>query len=374
MDHSFKDLSVIREGDASGNRMVIKVETHRGNTIHAVSVPRVNFSYTGPTWAWLFENEGLTLIDAGEFGSFQELDEGLQCAGFRAKDIQRVIITHGHEDHDGSVAELVDATGAEVWAHDIYSHLQGYDPRAITRRPTSPIQEEFTRVCDAEEAYPPPSPQRDKYLERRQNLKIDHPIQPNEQLGNLTLIHAPGHSPDELCMKLDDVVFTGDHVLPEISPHPTMKTVFTPEMKNNLPERYHRESDWYGLLPYLQSLKIVSAMGEGTQALPAHRFFNRSHFNFINGLRARDIIEHHGERLGHILDTIGEETVGLEALTRGIFERRKLMGINLRAAMAEIVAHIELLEDTEDLEVTDRREVRRTGRDNYKQVVNELVS
>ena len=133
MDHSFKDLSVIREGDASGNRMVIKVKPT--GAIHPRGLrPRVNFSYTGPTWAWLFENEGLTLIDAGEFGSFQELDEGLHCAGFRAKDIQRVIITHGHEDHDGSVAELVDATGAQVWAHDIYSHLQGYDPREITRR------------------------------------------------------------------------------------------------------------------------------------------------------------------------------------------------------------------------------------------------
>ncbi len=374
MQHSFKDFSVIREGDESGNRMVIRVEPHRGAVIHAVSVPRVSFSYTGPTWAWIFENEGLTIIDAGEFGSYQELDDGLKCAGFRASDIQRVIITHGHEDHDGSVGELVDATGAEVWAHDIYGHLQGYDPRAISRRPTSPIQEEFTRICDAENAYPPPSPQRDEYMERRQTLTIDHLIQPNEQIGNLTLIHAPGHSPDELCMKLDDVVFTGDHVLPEISPHPTMKTVFTPEMKADLPERYHTESDWYGLLSYLKSLKIVSDMGEDTQVLPAHRYYNHARFNFVNALRARDIIEHHGERLGHILDTIGEGTVGLAPLTRGIFERRKLMGVNLRAAMAEVVAHIELLEDTGDVEVTDRRELRRTGQDNYKQVISELVS
>ncbi len=121
MDHNFKELTVLRQGESNGDRMVIRIVPHQGVTIHAVSVPRAEFSYTGPTWAYIFENEGLTLIDSGEFGSFHELDDGLKCAGFRAKDIQRVIVTHGHEDHDGSVAELVSETGAEVWAHDIYA-------------------------------------------------------------------------------------------------------------------------------------------------------------------------------------------------------------------------------------------------------------
>ena len=77
MDHNFKELTVLRQGESNGDRMVIRIVPHRGVPIHAVSVPRAEFSYTGPTWAWLFENEGLTLIDAGEFGSFHELDDGL---------------------------------------------------------------------------------------------------------------------------------------------------------------------------------------------------------------------------------------------------------------------------------------------------------
>ena len=89
MSHNFKDLSVIRQGDSRGNRMVIRIVPQHGVPIHAVSVPRAGFSYTGPTWAYLFENEGLTLVDAGEVGSFPELDDGLKCAGFRARDIQR---------------------------------------------------------------------------------------------------------------------------------------------------------------------------------------------------------------------------------------------------------------------------------------------
>jgi glyoxylase-like metal-dependent hydrolase (beta-lactamase superfamily II) len=250
--------------------------------------------------------------------------------------------------------------------------LQGYDPRTIQRRSTSPIQEEFHRVADANQAFPPTSDRREQYIEGRKVLHIDHRIQDGEQLGDLTLIHAPGHSPDELCLKLDGVVFTGDHVLPEISPHPTMKTVFAPEIKKQLPAAYHVETNWYGLATYLKSLKLVSDMGEETQVLPAHRYFNRDRFNCINALRARDIIEHHGHRLGQMLDNIGTNAVGLEQLTRGIFEHRKLMGINLRAALAEVVAHVELLEDTGDLEITDRRELLRTGRENYRELIHEL--
>jgi hypothetical protein len=113
-------------------------------------------------------------------------------------------------------------------------------------------------------------------------------------------------------------------------------------------------------------------MGEQTQVLPAHRYFNRDKFNYINALRARDIIEHHGLRLGQILNHVGTTAVGLEPLTRGIFDHRKLMGINLRAALAEVVAHVELLEDTGDLEITDRRELLRTGRENYRELIHEL--
>jgi len=64
----------------------------------------------------------------------------------------------------------------------------------------------------------------------------------------------------------------------------------------------------------------------------------------------------------------------LEHLTRGLFEHRKLMGLNLRAAMAEVVAHIELLEDIGDLEITDRRELLRTGSNNHREFIQQLTA
>lgn len=374
MPHNFADIEVLRQGDAQGNGMVLKLTTGQGLTIQAVAVPREGFSYTGPTWAYLFENEGLTLIDSGVTGSFSKLAEGVQYTGYRVEDIQRVIITHGHEDHDGAVAQLVAETGAEVWAHDIYAHLQPYDPRDIERRAISPLQEEMHRVAQVNDVVFRSSPERESYLQRRKELKLDHRIQSGERLGNLTFLHAPGHSPDEICVNLDGVVFTGDHVLPEITPHPTTKTRFAPEVKQHLPEKYHNEDGWYGLETYLRSLQKVAELGPNVAVLPAHRLFNRSKFNFLSVTRAGDLIQHHAQRLSAIMASLRPETLSLEQLTRGIFERRKLEGGNLFAALSEMVAHIELLQDAGDLEVSDDGQLNPTGAQNYQQLINELTT
>jgi hypothetical protein len=42
--------------------------------------------------------------------------------------------------------------------------------------------------------------------------------------------------------------------------------------------------------------------------------------------------------------------------------------------MAEVVAHIELLEDTGDLEITDRRELLRTGSENHREFIHQLTA
>ena len=374
MPHNFADIEVLRHGDAQGNGMVLKLTTDQGLTIHSVAVPREGHSYTGPTWAYLFENEGLSLIDSGMTGSFSKFEEGVQYTGYRLEDIQRVIITHGHEDHDGAVAQLVAETGAEVWAHDIYAHLQRYDPRDIERRATSPLQQEMHRVAQVNDVVSRSSPERESYLQRRKELKLDHRIHSGERLGNLTFLHAPGHSPDEICVTLDGVVFTGDHVLPEITPHPTTKTRFAPEVKQHLPEEYHNEDGWYGLETYLRSLQMVADLGPTVAVLPAHRLFNRSKFNFLTVTRADDLIQHHAQRLSRMLARLRSETLNLEQLTRRIFERRKLEGGNLFAALTEVVAHIELLQDAGDLEVGDRGQLRPTGAENYQQLINELSS
>ncbi len=134
MASPFNDVVVLRPGDSEGNRMVVRVATHGGTDIHAVAVPQDRLSRTGPTWTYLVREEGLTLIDAVAIGSFSHLADGVRQAGYEIGDIDRVVVTHGHADHDGAVAQLVEESGAALWAHEIYSHLLPYDRWEIQRR------------------------------------------------------------------------------------------------------------------------------------------------------------------------------------------------------------------------------------------------
>ena len=378
----FRGVETLRRGDAEGNQMVVRLETAEGKTIHAIGVPQDTQSRTGPTWAYLFDNHGLTLIDAGATGSYGRLADGIGEAGYRVQDIERVVITHGHQDHDGAAGKLAQQADAEIWAHRIYGHLLRFNPWDIQRNPTSPLQNEMQRVVAAdagndsgESAQRSASYRRrhKEYVETRRSFRVSRGVEANEREGDLTFLHAPGHSPDELCITMDGLVFTGDHVLPEITPHPTTKTRFSAAVRGCLPTHLHCAEDaYYGLEAYLRSLKLISDLGEDIAVLPAHRLFSKNRFNLETTKRAGEILEHHALRLGRILHRVGKEPKSLEDITRGVFARRKLIGGNLYMALSEIVAHIELLEDAEDLEIADDARLRWTGSDNYRQLISEL--
>ena len=378
MTNQFKDVVTVREGDADGNRMVVRLTTEQGRRIHAIGVPQDNDSRTGPTWAYLFENDGMTLIDAGATGSYQHLTEGVEATGFQVRDVERVIITHGHQDHDGAAGQLAEEAGAEIWAHEMYTHLLQYNPWDIQRNPSSPLQREMERVVTADRASNAGDSARQsagyaerqkRHVEIRRKFEVGRSLQDDETAGDLKFIYAPGHSPDEICVTLDGLVFTGDHVLPEITPHPTTKARFSAPIRKSVPQRYHCEDKIYGLETYLRSLRMIANLGDDVAVMPAHRLFSKGRFNFETVERAEDILQHHAVRLERILHRLGTEPTSLEHITRGVFARRKLIGGNLYMALSEIVAHIELLEDTGDIEVWEDMRMRSKGSENYREMI-----
>ena len=376
MPQAFADVAVLRKGDPQGNRMILRLTTHGGLTVHAIGVPQDWPSRTGPTWAYLFESDGVTLIDPGAHGSFRELVEGIEQCGYSAKNIDRVIVSHGHSDHDGSVAEMVGTSGADLWTHGMYATLLPYSQWEVQDRSSSPIHTEMNALADAAINHREESTYRrrnQRYNDSKKGLTVDHTVADGETFGDATIIHAPGHSPDELCVTLDGVVFTGDHVLPEITPHPTTKATYRSHIQEIMPAEFADASKSYGLETYMRSLKTVIDFGPTYSILPAHRLYNRNRYNFQTVDRAREVVLHHARRLNQILQRLTNETSGLETVTRGIFEHGKLLGGNLYMALAEIVAHVELLEDLGDLEFTEDKQLRKTGSQNHRQFVAELI-
>ncbi|AEF95100.1 beta-lactamase domain protein [Desulfotomaculum nigrificans CO-1-SRB] len=100
--------------------------------------------------------------------------------------VSAIILTHGHYDHIGAVAELKKATGAPVMIH-----------RQDSEMLTKPALNLSAWLGEDIELKPA-----DRLLEDGDLIKV----------GNLTLevLHTPGHTPGGICLKVGGDVFTGD--------------------------------------------------------------------------------------------------------------------------------------------------------------------
>jgi glyoxylase-like metal-dependent hydrolase (beta-lactamase superfamily II) len=68
--------------------------------------------------AYLLETgDGLVLIDAGWPNKADAIFRAVHNTGHDPKNIRHLVLTHGHIDHAGSAAEVIQRTGARAYAH-----------------------------------------------------------------------------------------------------------------------------------------------------------------------------------------------------------------------------------------------------------------
>ena len=336
------EAEIITRGDDSGNRALIKYTSPTGAVIKAIGVPQSWETTLGPTWCYVLEGAELTLVDPGCFGSLSHLEEGLEQLGHSLSAVDRIVISHGHMDHDGSCPPVVRKSGAKLWAHEIYGSMLQADRWEMEmgwRREVQGFQ--------AFETSDTVATVKDHHEQNRQ-LTLDQPVTDEYQSGGLTFYHTPGHSPDELCILFDQALFSGDHILPLITPHPSVAMSYS-SFQSTLPAAYRDRNDIYGLKALLTSLKRMAAMEGDITVLPAHRAFHRGKFNPIGLERATEILEHHRNRCHELTEVMKTGPMDLVSLTRKYFSGRELEEQNFFLAFSEVMSHIELMQESGDV-------------------------
>ncbi len=138
-------------------------------------------------------------------------------------------------------------------------------------------------------------------------------------------MHTPGHDAAHICLidSLTGALFSGDHVLPRITPV----------------VQYDEDTDQLGT--YLASLSAVERLDVGL-TYPAHgQIMERG------SLRARQIILHHERRLGAILQELRHGPTTAWTVMNSLF-RPNLLVFERRLALSETLAHLEHLVAEED--------------------------
>jgi hypothetical protein len=97
----------------------------------------------------------------------------------------------------------------------------------------------------------------------------------------------------------------------------------------------------------------IAADHQGLVVLPAHRLYYNDRWNPIDlAGRARQLLAHHIERCGAIVQILNGKPKSAEEIAAEYFENRLLEGYGILMATNEIVSHCELLIESGDV-ITD---------------------
>jgi glyoxylase-like metal-dependent hydrolase (beta-lactamase superfamily II) len=234
--------------------------------------------------------------------------------------LTHVLITHGHIDHFGGLSYVRSHSSAQVGVHEL-------DLRNLTN-----TEERLTIVSRRLEGFLAEAgiepDQRLELIQLYRMTKLDYVPIPVDftfnavgmHLGPFEMLHVPGHCAGQVVIRLHDVLFSGDHVLSDISPH-------------QAPERLVLNT---GLGHYLDSLEALRMWAPGI------RLTLGGHNQPIKDLPARldEIQLIHKQRLAHILDILKTPHT-ISGISHSLF--KEVHGYNVLLALEETGAHVEYL-------------------------------
>lgn len=212
-------------------------------------------------YAYLILGDGETLlIDPGERGdaALEALRAGFALAGVELTQLTGIVVTHFHYDHWEGADQLAEVTGAWVAISEIeWNWISQLTVDATSMPGMLPWFEGFGATGEEARQLADAADYGDTLVYRRPELLLqDGDVLPIAGT-NLEVILTPGHSPGHVCVfdRDREVLFSGDHVLPNITPHIALNRFGGPDP----------------LGQYLSSLERLRDFGD-VEVLPAHEY------------------------------------------------------------------------------------------------------
>ncbi|MFF2009224.1 MBL fold metallo-hydrolase [Streptomyces sp. NPDC058195] len=322
--------------------------TDHGGGVHSIKVP-IPDNPLGHTLVHVLETgRGPVLIDTGwdDPEAWDTLGAGLEAVGTGVAEIHGVVITHHHPDHHGLSGRVREASGAWIAMHAADTAIVR---RTHASRPgtwMTYLVAKLTAVGAPEEHLAPLREAaahggRTRTLPGLRAAVPDREIVPGELLDlagrALRAVWTPGHTPGHVCLHLEEEhpgnlpgrgrLFSGDHLLPGISPHiglyedPDDATVTDP------------------LGDYLDSLERIGRLG-AAEVLPAHQYA----FTDAAG-RVGELLAHHEERLTGLLGLLAEPLTPWQLAERMEWNRpwERIPHGSRNIAVSEAEAHLRRL-------------------------------
>jgi len=270
--------------------------------------------------------DGYGLVDVGlaTYDAALSLLRGLKSLGIKPGEITKVYVTHFHADHI-TLAQFL----AEVASPDFYIGEKEWTVVASIEEITKMYVEEYKKhgvPNDVAEAFLKVHPMARFKKAFEDVWKLPWKlIKDGDVLDcGLRAVWTPGHTPGHTVYVSGSGVFTGDHVLPKITPNISWYPIpgFNP------------------LKEYLNSLKKIDWK---TKAFPAHG-------DEIPDLSTRvaELLQHHEKRLATVLEVLKEPMTTYQVAQRlpwdaGPFEQFDVY--NKIFAIGEAYSHLLHLEE-----------------------------
>ena len=244
-------------------------------------------------YAFALDGGGLGLLDTGweSDESWAALTGGLASIGGGVDDVRGVLVTHLHFDHLGLAARVREASGAWVAMHPADATAVAGSPPARRRDAWWPPRSSSwsSLGADRAEAVADVGP-----AERHGARSPAWPCPtgcwrtastPTSRAGGCAPSTRPGHTPGHLCFAEErtGLFFSGDHVLPRISPNISTHATAAPPIRCAT-----TSTRW----PPSRDL-------DPAEVLPAHEWRFRGLDDRVDALTA-----HHEHRLTELLDAI----------------------------------------------------------------------